>query len=417
MTLPAASSALPIAPAYDPAAMRYQADPLADATIAAIVGSWELPAGEVHLQALLALNADRLRHLQTTTKLLDTWTSNAALVDWAPPEGTSPHIVEALRSYLDAARGLPEWSDQAKITRGENIFRAHGPLLVMSLFCASLPDTYIQPKPAAMLQISGQLTTNADYRIRSTAAMVVPVMLRGGLTTPEGLGVAQTLKVRLVHAAVRNLMLRGAPEAMVNALVQPLGNPAAEAPLQSMHGAFLASGWNVARDGPPNNQEQLVFTLLTFHFVFLRAMRTLGIRLCAEDEEAYLHCWNVVGYLLGIEPKWMPFTYVDAERLFLEIQTQCVADTVYPGGSDARPALAGALMRYMSDSIPFTPLKPFPALLTRYLCGRVVADALGISKHQSLASRILFSMLMVASRTIDSIVRLVVPQFSLRAYP
>jgi hypothetical protein len=413
MTLPPASSVPPAIPAYDPAAMRYQADPLADATIAAIVGSWELPAGEVHLQALLALNADRLRHLQTTTMLLNTWTSNAALVNWVPPDGTSPHIAEALRSYLDAARGLPKWGDSAKITRGEDVFTEHGPLSVMSLFCASLPDCYIQPKASAVLQISGQLTTNTDYRIRSTAAMVFPVMLRGGLTTPEGLGVAQTLKVRLIHATIRNLILHGAPEAMVNAVVPQVGNPAIEATPQSMHSAFVASGWNVARDGLPNNQEQLVFTLLTFHFVFLRAMRTLGIGLRAEDEEAYLHVWNVVGYLLGIEPKWMPFTYADAERLFLEIQTECVADTVYPGGTDARPALGGALMGYMSDSIPFKLLKPFPALFTRYLCGSVVADALGISNQQSLVSRILFAVLMAGTRLIDSIVRLAVPQFSL----
>ncbi|MDD2178913.1 DUF2236 domain-containing protein [Acidovorax sp. D2M1] len=413
MTLPAASSVLPATPAYDPAAMRYQADPLADATIAAIVGSWELPAGEANLQTLLALNADRMRHLQTATMLLNTWTNNAALVDWSPPDGTSPHIVEALRGYLDAGRGLPEWCDPAKITRGENVFTEHGPLSVMSLFCASLPDCYIQPKAAAVLQISGQLTTNADYRIRSTAAMVFPVMLRGGLTTPEGLGVAQTLKVRLIHATIRNLMLHGAPQAMVNAVVQPIATPAAEASQQSMHGAFMANGWNVSRDGLPNNQEQLVFTLLTFHFVFLRAMRTLGIGLSAMDEEAYLHCWNVVGFLLGIEPKWMPFTYADAERLFLDIQTQCLADNVYPGGTDARPALGGALMDYMSDSIPFKLLKPLPALFTRYLCGGVVADALGISNRQPLISRILFAVLMSVSRLIDSVVRLVVPQFSL----
>ena len=413
MALPEVPSVIPTTTVYDPATMRYRADPLADATIAAIVGNWELPAGEANLQTLLALNADRMRHLQTATVLLNTWTHNAALVDWSPPDGTSPHIAEALRAYLDAARGLPEWSDPAKITRGENVFTEHGPLSVMSLFCASLPDCYIQPKAAAVLQISGQLTTNADYRIRSTAAMVFPVMLRGGLTTPEGLGVAQTLKVRLIHATIRNLMLHGAPEAMVNAVVQPLGNPAAHAPLQSMHGAFLANGWNVARDGLPSNQEQLVFTLLTFHFVFLRAMRTLGIGVSAEDEEAYLHCWNVVGYLLGIEPKWMPFTYADAERLFLDIQTACLADNVYPGGTDARPALGAALMGYMSDSIPFKLLKPFPALFTRYLCGGVVADALGISNRQPLVSRILFAVLMSVSRLIDSMVRLVVPQFSL----
>ena len=428
-SLPLPSVALPPPPVYEPSAMRYHADPLADATINAIVGTWELPKGELMLPAMLAINALRLSDLRTTTTLLASWTSNAALDNWSPAEGTPPHIVAALHAYLDTARTLPRWADPAKIARGENVFTAHGPLSVMSLFCASLPDCYIQPKASAVLQISGQLTTNADYRIRSTAAMVFPVMLRGGLTTPEGLGVAQTLKVRLIHATIRNLILHGAPEAMINAIVPPVSNPTpapnpmnlgahgtlsvAAAAMQTMHSTFLANGWNVSRDGLPNNQEQLVFTLLTFHYVFLRALRKLGIGLSQEDEEAYLHCWNVVGYVLGIEQKWMPFTYADAERLFLDIQTACLADGVYPGGTDARPALGGALVGYMSASIPFKLLKPFPALFTRYLCGNTVADALGVTGKQSLVSRILFAVLMGASRLIDSVVRLVLPQFSL----
>ena len=103
----------------------------------------------------------------------------------------------------------------------------------------------------------------------------------------------------------------------------------------------------------------------------------------------------------------------DAERLFNDIQTQCLADHVYPGGKDARPALAGALIDYMAASIPFRLLKPFPSLFTRYLCGSTVSDALGVSNKQSFMSRILFAVLMGVSRLIDTVVRLVVPQFSL----
>jgi ER-bound oxygenase mpaB/B'/Rubber oxygenase, catalytic domain len=409
-------------PVYDPAAMRYHADPLADATMAEIVGTWALPAGETHLPTLLALNVERLQHLTAATQLLSTWTSNAAIVNWSPPAGSTaaPHVVSALRRYLDAGRALPAWADANKIAVGENVFTGHGPLAVMSLFCASLPDCYIQPKASAVLTISGQLTTNADYRIRSTAAMVFPVMLRGGLTTGEGIGIAQTLKVRLIHATIRNLILHGAPEAMVNAIIPPLSNPTPNGPLMAgttpmlpMHAAFLANGWNVARDGIPNNQEQLVFTLLTFHFVFLRALRTLGIGLPAAQEEAYLHCWNVVGYVLGIEERWMPSTYADAEKLFLDIQNTCLADPVFPGGTDARPALTGALIDYMAASIPLKLLKPFPSLFTRYLCGTTVSNALGVSDKQSLLSRILFALCMGIVRVIDTVVRIFVPQFSL----
>ena len=398
--------------------MRYRADPLADKTIASIVGSWALPADAQNLQALLTLNDERLQHIHTAMQLMNSWINNAALVNWVPPPAPTlpyaPHVVTALREYIDAANALPDWADPQKIALGENVFTDHGPISVMSLFCASLPDCYVQPKAAAVLQVSGQLTAHADYRIRSTAAMVFPVMLRGGMTTVDGGGVAQTLKVRLIHATIRNLILHGAPEAMIKAVVAPSHSPLlAAGTAMPMHSAFVAHGWNVARDGLPNNQEQLVFTLLTFHYVFLRALRTLGIGLKQADEEAYLHCWNVVGYVLGIEPRWMPSTYADAEKLFLDIQTQCLADHVYPGGTDARPALTGALIDYLAASVPFKIIKPFPALFTRYLCGGTVADALGVDDKQSLTARVLFAALMGMVRLIDGTVRLALPQFSL----
>ena len=422
-TLPAPVMPAPTsltAPVYDPALMRYRADPLADMTIASIVGSWELPPDEHSLQALLTLNADRLQNIHTAMQLMNSWTNNAALLEWTPPPAPTlpyaPHVVTALREYIDVARALPDWADAGKIALGENVFTNHGPISVMSLFCASLPDCYVQPKAAAVLQVSGQLTAHADYRIRSTAAMVFPVMLRGGMTAEDGGGVAQTLKVRLIHATIRNLILHGAPEAMINAVVPPSGNlltDSASAAALPMHTAFIAHGWNAARDGLPNNQEQLVFTLLTFHYVFLRALRKLGIGLHQADEEAYLHCWNVVGFVLGIEARWMPSTYADAEKLFLEIQTQCLADHVYPGGTDARPALTGALIDYLRASIPFKVVKPFPALFTRYLCGSTVADALGVNEKQSFISRTLFATMMAIVRLMDVTVRLVLPQFSL----
>jgi hypothetical protein len=416
-----ATSEPPSTVSYDPAAMRYHADPLADATIAAIVGTWALPAGESDLKTLLALNAERMLHVHAAMQLMNTWTSNAALVNWSPPPTVTapPHVSAALRAYVDAARALPSWANHDKIAQGANVFTRHGSLSVMSLFCASLPDTYVQPKASAVLQISGQLTAQAEHRIRSTAAVVYPIMLPGGLTAGEGIGVAQTLKVRLVHAAIRNLILRGAPDSLVNAVVQPTTDRTPDSPLMAsgaalpMHSALVANGWNVARDGLPINQEQLLFTLLTFHFVFLRCMRTLGIGLCPSDEEAYLHCWSVVGFVLGIESNWMPSTYADAERLFLEIQSHCLADDVYPGGTDARPALADALIDCMRAAIPYKLLKPFPALLTRYLCGSAVADVLGLTRKQSLVSRFLFVAAIAICRSIDRVVRLIVPRFSL----
>ena len=80
------------------------------------------------------------------------------------------------------------------------------------LFCASLPECYVLPHLSEVLHVAGQLEEHTEYRIRQTAAMVFPVMMKGGLTTAGGGGVAQVLKVRLIHATIRHLILHGAPQ-------------------------------------------------------------------------------------------------------------------------------------------------------------------------------------------------------------
>jgi hypothetical protein len=75
----------------------------------------------------------------------------------------------------------------------------YGALSVTMLFCSSLPECYVIPDLAAVLHATGQLETHTDYRIRATGAMIFPVMMAGGLTAPDGGGIAQILKVRLIH--------------------------------------------------------------------------------------------------------------------------------------------------------------------------------------------------------------------------
>ncbi|MCB2636725.1 DUF2236 domain-containing protein, partial [Listeria monocytogenes] len=85
------------------------------------------------------------------------------------------------------------------------------------------------------------------------------------------------------------------------------------------------------------------------------------------DEEDYLHAWNVLGHMLGIERSLMPATMAQAQQAFLDIQARGRELARAP---DPRPAVAAALMRAMEDDIPLRLFKPFPTLLTRHLCGR-----------------------------------------------
>ena len=378
----------------------WRADPLADATIARILG----PCMAVDPAAQIAL-------IGVVNRELAAWDNNGALASWRASPATPPSVATALHAFVTAASGLPDWADAALIARAEHVFMDIGIMSCTLLFCASLPECYVMPDLAAVLHAAGQLDQHCEYRIRATAAMIFPVMMHGGLTSAAGGGVAQTMKVRLIHATIRYLILHGAVDT-VDTVVPIPGRtmpPQLNAAPNSMQQQLLANGWNTARDGLPCNQEELAYTLLTFGYVYLRGLRTLGLRLPARDEEAFLHTWNVVGHLLGIERDLMPTSLDDAAARFAAMQDNGRNHPYFP---DPRPALADALMRTMQNDIPFRLLKPFPVLLTRHLCGAATGTDLGLTSPVSWVSGALFATLMGLLRLVDATVRLALPQFS-----
>ncbi len=381
---------------------QWRADPLADETIARILGPWpqnELPDAQ----------AQQWQRIAAVNRAFATWTDNATMADWQPPASVPADIAEVLQDYLRAARELPAWADPVRIGVAERVFMDYGVLSCVLLFCASLPECYIVPDLASVLYATGQLEYNTEHRIRSTAAMIFPVMMHGGLTRPEGSGVAQVLKVRLIHATIRYLILRSEPEPGPGQLgnVAPLERP--EKP--TVYQALAAFGWNTERDGLPCNQSELAYTLLTFGYVFLRGMRRLGIGLSSTQEKAYLHAWNVVGHVLGIDSSLMIQTMDQGKEMLERMQAEGQAHLIPP---DARPPLATALMSTMEQAIPWRIAKPFPRLMTRFLCGRANFAQLGLNdQHAPPLSWLLFWLMLGAARLIDAIAGCFLPHFSI----
>jgi hypothetical protein len=371
-----------------------RADPLADATIARILGPGQ-PGGPDD-EKLAVLNKEIAR-----------WQLNGDLDGWRASPGLPEEMAAALEAYVEQARVLPDWADAAKIKRAEVLFMEMSMASCTLLFCASLPQCYVIPDLAAVLHAAGQLEQHTDYRVRATAAMIFPVMMHGGLTDPKGGGVAQAIKVRLIHAMIRHLVLRGD---VAEALVAPRRVPPLLTRGGTMPQVLYAHGWDIDRLGLPCNQEELAYTLLTFNYVFLHGLRRLGLGLPQGDEEAYMHTWNVLGCVLGIEPGLMTETMDDAARMFADIQANARGQT---RKSDPRPALAGALVATLQRYIPLRILKPFPVLLTRHLIGKDATRDLGLNGRVSLLSRVLFVLGFALVRGIDAIGRLVVPGFSI----
>lgn len=378
-------------------AMTREADPVADRTVAAIIGPWSDDA---------APTGPGIARLAQATRLMSGWTTNASLASWAPEPGTDPEVAAALRAYLDEARHLPAWARTGDVECAEDVFMDYGPLSCVLLFCASLPECYVLQHLSQVLHAAGQLEAHTEHRIRQTAAMVFPVMMKDGLTGADGGGVAQVLKVRLIHATIRHLILRGTPE-QASGLIE--ARPVAGGPA-NMHQALLSHGWDVSRQGLPCNQLELAYTLLTFGYVFLHGMRTLGVPLSRQQEEATLHAWNVAGHVLGIRDDLMAHTMDEAAAMFQGLQAMARAQPAIP---DVRPGLGRALMTTMARSIRLPVIRHLPVPMTQWLIGRATAREIGVDERIGPLTRLAFQAARVAVRGIDAVVRLALPHFSL----
>jgi hypothetical protein len=378
-------------------AMSRVADPLADRAVADIIGPWSDACGAM---------GPGIARLGEATRLMAGWTTNASLASWSPDAASDPGIVAILRAYIAQGCGLPEWTRPAAVARAESVFMDYGPLSCTLLFCASLPECYVLPHLSEVLHVAGQLEANTEHRIRQTAAMVFPVMMKGGLTRPDGGGIPQVLKVRLIHATIRHLILRGSPE-QARGIVEPLalagGNP-------GMVQAMLAKGWDVPRQGLPCNQLELAYTLLTFSYSFLKGMRTLGVPLSKDQEEAYLHAWNVAGHVLGIRGDLMAHTMDEAAAMFEAIQAHA---RTHPAAPDVRPFLGRALMDTMARSIKVPVVRQLPVPLARWLIGPTAARETGVNERIGALTLATFTAARVAVQLIDGVARLALPKFSL----
>lgn len=288
--------------------------------------------------------------------------------DGVPPQGLPPEVSD----YLARSGELPSWADAVKIKRGERVFMQHGLYTLGALLCAALPECYTMKNGVKVLAATQKLSAHTVRRLFETAQMVVDVMAPGGLAA-GGRGVRAAQKVRLMHAAVRHLILNE-PRA-------PGGAPS------DLGAALTQVRWDDAW-GKPGNQEDLAFTLLTFSHVILRSLRLFGVRLSPDEAEAYLHCWNVVGYLMGIQEALLARSVAEAEALFEQIKAH------QAGPSPEGKALTAALTTFIASVIPYKALAPhIQHTVIRYLVGGETADMLGVG-YAGMLERVGLSMML-----------------------
>jgi len=225
-------------------------------------------------------------------------------------------IRAALKKYFTQATKSPDWVDAKKLKLGCRVFQDHLFTSFMILGCASLPICYVCRPDVKVLSFTRRLIDDAPKRIVETSQMVTDVLSTGGLKIEggrlAGQGVQSILKIRLIHASVRHLLvhkhqLLAAHEHIhvdsKNFLLAYVLD--SEQDQCRWYGDCKPDAWDIKADGIPINKEALAETLLTFSFLILRGLKRIGVHLNASQQDAYLHSWNIAGYILGVDEAFL----------------------------------------------------------------------------------------------------------------
>lgn len=294
-------------------AARLRGDALADATVASVFKAGDTPA---------------------VVKLLST-----LMRDDQRPDALPAPVVDYLKTT-----GTPALRAAGSAAIGERVFAEHGPEVMMLLCCYSLPSSYAAKKGVQVLHRTAYLAKRPNRRLFETAQFIVDVMSPGGLGL-GGRGIRTAQKVRLMHAAIRHLIVTD-----------------------------TSAAWPVEELGVPINQEDLLGTLMTFTWLILDGLSRLGVQLSSQQQQAYLETWLIVGALMGVEPQLLPRTVDEARQVCALIERRQVAES--PEGREMMAALLGM----MQANTPH-PFKSMPPALLREFLPANVATFLGVASH------------------------------------
>jgi hypothetical protein len=236
---------------------------------------------------------------------------------------------------------LPAWSDKKLMQQGAVFFARHSAAVLNLLGLLSLPYCYAAANGAMVLHLSERMRSDAEKRLYETAEFVWQVMDPDAFSA-DGSGFAAIAKVRLMHAAVRYYTLK-------------------------------SDQWNESF-GFPINQEDMAGTNLSFSLIVIRGLRKFGYAISYQEQTAYIHLWNVIGCLIGLDDALLPANGKAANNLENAIRTRQFSPSEQ--GKSLTASLTGYFCKVNDGSI-YTNADIHQ--LMRYLLGKEIAALLGIA--------------------------------------
>ncbi|MFD3747481.1 oxygenase MpaB family protein [Nocardia sp. NPDC058633] len=261
-------------------------------------------------------------------------------------------VPDSLAAMLEPIADLPDWLDHSALDRGSTALWRNGILWIgLSFNCAALAAGYQSGAGVKPLTFTGELSYRSRRRMQETGRWFLAATSPGALRR-NGAGFRETVRVRLMHAGVRQRILR-------------------------------SGEWNHQAWGTPINLTDTAYGVSgEFSTIPLAAMRDAGLHFTDRDLDDIQHMWRYVGHLLGVPGDMLPDSAARAREI---IAIKDLTDT--PADEDSR-RLVRALIENGFDPATVLPksvlgLGTGPLIatlyaLTRRWAGEDVADSLGL---------------------------------------
>ena len=204
------------------------------------------------------------KSIDRLVKLLQSMAENDSVVSSELPKP----MIDFVKSELSIKFSE---EDIAFFNETRKIWEEKGTKFILILLFRALPYTYMAEKPANVLRMTKLLKTQPKRRIFETAQFVFDVMDKNWWE-PDQRGILTALKVRIMHAAMRQVIL------------------------DNEYGEKWNEEW-----GKPISQEDLVATNQVFSLEFFKGMELLGDPLTPEQQKAWFHTWKTIGRIMGVQ--------------------------------------------------------------------------------------------------------------------
>ncbi|KAJ5038084.1 uncharacterized protein L3040_006955 [Drepanopeziza brunnea f. sp. 'multigermtubi'] len=254
-----------------------------------------------------------------------------------------------LGQLWDEVNTVPDWVDWDQIIRGQDVFYRYGGVALTALAYQSLLGGMGAARVTEVLARTGGFSPKvAKHRLYETTQHILQVTSSLESIQPGGAGHISSIRVRLLHAAVRRRILQLA--------------------------ASQPSYYSVADYGIPINDLDSIGTISTFSatLIWLGFPRQ-GIYLRQHEINDYLALWRLVAYYMGTPDEY----FSTPARAKAIMESQLISE-IQP--SETSRVLANNVILALQNQPPAYASRDFLNASARWLNGDELSDALGLGK-------------------------------------